>query len=74
MVFLLLFNRWENHQADAMIAGMTITPEREKSFDFSTPYFESGIQLAVKKGNDKIQSYKDLKGKKVGVKVGTEKC
>ncbi len=62
----------ENHQADAMIAGMTITPEREKSFDFSTPYFESGIQLAVKKGNDKIQSYKDLKGKKVGVKVGTE--
>lgn len=62
----------ENHQADAMIAGMTITPERENSFDFSTPYFESGIQLAVKKGNDEIQSYKDLKGKKVGVKVGTE--
>lgn len=62
----------ENNQADAIMSGMTITPERAKSFDFSNPYFESGIQLAVKKGNDKIQSYKDLKGKKVGVKVGTE--
>lgn len=62
----------ENNQADAMIAGMTITDERKNSFDFSTPYFQSGIQLAVKKGNDKIKSYKDLKGKKVAVKVGTE--
>lgn len=62
----------ESGQADAMIAGMTITDEREKSFDFSTPYFNSGIQIAVKKGNDKIHSYEDLKDKKVGAKIGTE--
>jgi glutamine transport system permease protein len=62
----------ESGQADAMIAGMTITEEREKSFDFSTPYFNSGIQIAVKKGNDKIKSYEDLKNKKVGAKIGTE--
>ncbi|EOH99008.1 His/Glu/Gln/Arg/opine family amino ABC transporter, permease, 3-TM region [Enterococcus moraviensis ATCC BAA-383] len=62
----------ESGQADAMIAGMTITDEREKSFDFSTPYFNSGIQIAVKKGNDNIHSYKDLKDKKVGAKIGTE--
>ncbi|PZL70432.1 amino acid ABC transporter permease [Enterococcus plantarum] len=62
----------ESGQADAMIAGMTITDEREKSFDFSTPYFNSGIQIAVKKGNDKIHSYEDLKGEKVGAKIGTE--
>jgi glutamine transport system permease protein len=62
----------ESGQADAMIAGMTITDEREKSFDFSTPYFNSGIQIAVKKGNDKIKSYEDLKNKKVGAKIGTE--
>nr|MDK7249274.1 transporter substrate-binding domain-containing protein [Corynebacterium amycolatum] len=55
-----------------MIAGMSITDERKKSFDFSDPYFDSGLQLAVKKGNDKIKSYDDLKGKKVGVKIGTE--
>lgn len=62
----------ESGQADAMIAGMTITDEREKSFDFSTPYFKSGIQIAVKKGNDKIHSYEELKDKKVGAKIGTE--
>lgn len=59
-------------QADGMIAGMTITDEREKNFDFSDPYFQSGIQIAVKKGNDSIHSYEDLKGKTVGAKVGTE--
>ncbi len=62
----------EGNQADAMIAGMTITDERKKSFDFSTPYFQSGIQLAVKTGNTDITSYEDLAGKKVGAKVGTE--
>lgn len=62
----------ESGQADAMIAGMTITEEREKSFDFSTPYFDSGIQIAVKKGNNTIKAYEDLDGKKVGVKIGTE--
>lgn len=62
----------QGNQADAMIAGMTITDERKESFDFSDPYFESGIQLAIKKGNDEIKSYADLKGKKVGAKIGTE--
>ncbi len=56
----------------AAIAGMSITDERKKSFDFSDPYFDSGLQLAVKKGNDKIKSYDDLKGKTVAAKVGTE--
>ena len=62
----------ESGQADGMVAGMTITDDRKKPFDFSVPYFDSGIQIAVKKGNDKIKSYDDLKGKKVGVKIGTE--
>lgn len=62
----------QGQQADGMIAGMTVTDERKKEFDFSTPYFESGIQIAVKKDNKDIKSYEDLKGKKVGVKVGTE--
>ncbi|MCB5953063.1 amino acid ABC transporter substrate-binding protein/permease [Enterococcus sp. BWT-B8] len=62
----------ESGQADGMIAGMTITDEREKSFDFSTPYFNSGIQIAVKKGNDSITSYEDLKDQTVGAKIGTE--
>lgn len=62
----------EGNQADGMIAGMTMTDERKKSFDFSNAYFQSGIQIAVKKDNATIKTYKDLKGKKVGAKVGTE--
>lgn len=62
----------QSKQIDGMIAGMSITDERKKSFDFSDPYFDSGLQLAVKKGNDKIKSYDDLKGKTVAAKVGTE--
>lgn len=62
----------ETNQADGMIAGMTITDAREKVFDFSTPYFDSGIQLAVKKGNTTVTALDDLKGKNVGAKVGTE--
>lgn len=62
----------DGNQADGMIAGMSITDERKKSYDFSDSYFESGIQIAVKEGNDDITSYEDLDGKTVGVKVGTE--
>lgn len=62
----------ESGQADGMIAGMTITDERKANYDFSDPYFQSGIQLAVAKDNKDIKAYKDLKGKTVGAKVGTE--
>src|SRR5690349_12664545 len=60
------------NQVDGVIAGMSITDERRKVFDFSDPYFESGIQMAVLKSNDSIKSYEDLKGKRVAVKNGTQ--
>lgn len=62
----------ESGQADGMIAGMTITDERKANYDFSDPYFQSGIQLAIPKDDKEIKSYEDLKGKTVGAKVGTE--
>ncbi len=58
-------------QADGMIAGMTITPEREKSYDFSNPYFEDGQTLFVA-ADSKLKSLEDLKGKIVAVKTGTQ--
>ena len=54
-----------------VIAGMTITPAREAVFDFSEPYFESGVQMAVLE-NSSITSYEDLAGQQVAVKNGTE--
>ncbi|MGO3884857.1 MAG: ABC transporter substrate-binding protein/permease [Mycetocola sp.] len=59
------------NQVDAVIAGMSITDERKKVFDFSSAYFKSGVQMAVSEDSD-IQSLEDLKGSKVAVKTGTE--
>jgi glutamine transport system permease protein len=61
----------EAKQVDAVIAGMSITDERKQTFDFSDPYFESGVVMAVA-ADSNIAGYKDLKGKNVAVKTGTE--
>jgi His/Glu/Gln/Arg/opine family amino acid ABC transporter permease subunit len=61
----------QSNQVDAVMAGMSITAEREKTFDFSEPYFTSGIQLGVLESSD-IQSLDDLDGKAVAVKTGTQ--
>ena len=60
-------NAVQSSQADAVLAGMTITDARKQIFDFSDPYYTSNIRLAVAKGS-KVKSYKDLKGKTVGAK------
>lgn len=62
----------EAGQVDGVIAGMSITEDRQKQFDFSEPYFDSGVVMGVKDDNVDIESYEDLKGKKVAVKIGTE--
>lgn len=61
----LLANKYE------LICGsMAITDERLKSIDFSEPYYRSGAQLFVKEGSA-LKSVEDLKGKKMGVTLGT---
>ena len=62
----------ESKQVDAVIAGMSITEERAKKFDFSDPYFDSGVIMAVDEDNESVSSYEDLKGERVAVKTGTE--
>lgn len=62
----------EAKQVDAVIAGMSITEERTKKFDFSDPYFDSGVIMAVDADNESVSSYEDLKGERVAVKTGTE--
>lgn len=62
----------ESGQADAVIAGMSITDARKETFDFSEPYFDSGVVMGIAEDNEEIKSYEDLAGKKVAVKRGTE--
>ena len=49
----------QSGQADAMIAGMTITEERKKTFDFSEGYFEDG-QIMVVPADSAVTSVEDL--------------
>lgn len=49
----------KNGNIDAIIATMTITPEREKQVDFSKSYFDAGQSLLVKDGSP-IKNIKDL--------------
>ncbi|MGE5423448.1 MAG: basic amino acid ABC transporter substrate-binding protein [Ignavibacteriales bacterium] len=58
-------------KADCVIAGMSINPERLKSVDFSTPYFDAGLIIAVPVSTNGISKLDDLKGKRIGCQIGT---
>ena len=58
-------------QIDVAMAGMSITEERKKQFLFTDPYYESGLMTIVRKDNTVIHSLADLKGKRIGVQLGT---
>ena len=55
---------------DATIAGMSITDERKQSVLFSDPYFTSTQVVILPEGSE-IATIDDLKGKKIGVQLGT---
>ncbi len=57
-------------QVDAVLAGMTITDKRKETFDFTNPYFQTGLQIAAPQGST-VKSVEDLKGKVLAVKTGT---
>lgn len=56
---------------DCAIAAMTIDPDRSKVIDFSKPYFDAGLIIAVKKETTGINGSKDLQGKRIAAQVGT---
>lgn len=62
----------EAQQVDGVIAGMSITEERKEKFDFSEPYFDSGVVMGIAEDNNDVTSYEDIRGQKVAVKTGTE--
>ncbi|MEZ5333898.1 MAG: basic amino acid ABC transporter substrate-binding protein [Methanolobus sp.] len=61
----------QSGQIDMIVSGMTITEEREESVDFSEPYINAGLALAVAAGNDEIQSVDDIEGKVAVVQQGS---
>jgi polar amino acid transport system substrate-binding protein len=71
IVFDNLFNALQQHQIDMIVSAVTITPERQKKYEFSDPYLNAGEIIITQKSNTTIKSPTDLKGKKIGVQQGT---
>ena len=55
---------------DCVLATFTITEERKKSWDFSTPYYTDAVTVLVEKA-DGITDLSGLVGKKIGVSTGS---
>jgi ABC-type amino acid transport substrate-binding protein len=65
-----IFRNLAQGRFDIVASAATITPEREKTVNFSEPYFPADQSLMVKRGSD-IKSTDDLDGKRVGAQLGT---
>lgn len=55
---------------DASIAGMTVTDERAQVVDFSDTYYDA-VQSVIVAADSDIATADDLKGKSIGVQMGT---
>jgi polar amino acid transport system substrate-binding protein len=68
--FDTIFRDTANGQFDIAAAASTITPERERTVDFSDPYYAADQSLLVARDSD-IQSVDDLGGAIVGAQDAT---
>ena len=58
-----LFAGLDAGRYDMVCNGVEVTEERAKTYDFTTPYGYIHTALAVRKDNEDIHSFEDLKGK-----------
>jgi glutamine transport system substrate-binding protein len=65
-----LFQALRNGETEIVISTVVPTPELEKEFAFSQPYYDSGDAIARRKSESDINGLADLSGKTVGVGEG----
>lgn len=58
-------------EIDVAINDITITDDRKQSVDFSKPYYIAGLGVVVRSDNDTIHTAEDLRGKTLGVSIGS---
>jgi ABC-type amino acid transport substrate-binding protein len=68
--FETIFRDVAQGKFEAVISAATITDEREKTVDFTNPYYISEQAILVKEGSD-IDSVEKLAGATIGVQQGT---
>lgn len=66
-----LFGLLDSDKINTIANQITVTDERTQKYDFTDPYVHYGAQLVVKGDNNDINSLESLKGKRVGVSLGS---
>ena len=66
-----LFAGLDDGRYDIVINGAEVTDERSEKYDFSEPYAYIHTALVVRKDNEEIKSFDDLKGKKTVNSIGS---
>lgn len=68
----VIFDQLLAGEADMIISGITILPERAEIMAFSNPYFNAGQIVVIQKHKlQEIAGLEDLHGKKIGVQAET---
>lgn len=63
-----VFSMINNKETDIGASGITITEDRQKTFDFTEPYYESKLLIALP-SDSPISSLDELKDKKIAVQI-----
>jgi polar amino acid transport system substrate-binding protein len=66
-----IFLGLDTDKYDCIISSVSMTEERMKTIDFTSPYLANGQVIAVRKDYDSIMTAEQLAGKKAGVQAGT---
>lgn len=66
-----LFGMLETSKIDTISNQITMTDKRIAKYNFALPYVFDGAQIIVHEDTNNISSLEDLKGKKLGVGLGT---
>ncbi|MDD7535628.1 MAG: basic amino acid ABC transporter substrate-binding protein [Bullifex sp.] len=65
-----IFAGLANGQYDGVASGVSVTEDRKKTMDFSTPILQAG-QVMIVKNDSAVKGAEDMKGLRVGVQIGT---
>ena len=66
-----IFAALQKGDYDAVVSGVTITEERDKTMDFTEAYIEVGQVVLVRANETRINGVDDLADKVVAVQIGT---
>lgn len=61
----------QTRQLDVALAGIAINEARRKAIDFSMPYYDSGLAVAMRVGDGKVSALNELNGRRIAAKTGT---